>query len=233
MEAMERWGWHSRRPGLSEEQLERCKRYVSAAEVGDVDEVLRLLETGMPVNSGTSGICGHYPVIIDACKRGDIAMVSLLLQHGAIPKHDESAGEDANPIFSCALQKRFPDTPMCDGSHRTAVQNEAILSLLVNFHYLDVWRQLQRREAYASDLDGREWWSRGEMGAGFDDDDLLALLRDVAGHLLVDSDEYALHDACERGDIAAARALIARGADVSLRNELRDRSRARVAGEGL
>ena len=125
---MERWGWHSRRRGLNEEQLARCERYVRAAESGDADEVLRLIETGVPVNTGTSGDSGHFPVIVGACQRGDVGLVSLLLQHGAVPKHDSGIdGEASNPIFSCALQKRFPDTPMSDGSNRTAEQNEAIL----------------------------------------------------------------------------------------------------------
>ena len=52
------------REAAASRQLARA--YVRAGERGDLVEVERLLGCGVPVDSGVSGCCGHYPIIIGA-----------------------------------------------------------------------------------------------------------------------------------------------------------------------
>ena len=64
--------WHQRSHACSEAQRELAREYVRAGERGDVVEVERLLKCGVPVDSGCSGCCGHYPIIIEACNCGHV-----------------------------------------------------------------------------------------------------------------------------------------------------------------
>ena len=104
---------------LNAEQKELCRLYQASVERGDVDEVLRLLKAGVPVDADRGGCRSRFPTIIGACDRGDVAIVRVLIERGATPIFsghvDDWDGEAVNPLFSCALQRRFPDRQGADG----------------------------------------------------------------------------------------------------------------------
>lgn len=206
-------GWHACKSGLDATQRELCEQYVRAAGAGDVGEALRLIGEGVPVDSGTSGCCGHYPVIVDACRRGDVEMVAALLTVGANPNHQECSGAAFHPIFSCAHQHRFHAPPQHDGSCRTKAQNDAILRLLIHHVYASEFKQLRAASELTSreDLEARAWWQKGGQGQRFEDADRLAMLVDAgAGPFF---SRAALVVACEDGDARTVRKELGRGLD--------------------
>jgi hypothetical protein len=221
--------WHERCHECSEAQRELAREYVRAGERGDLVEVERLLGRGVPVDSGWSGCCGHYPIIIGACDRGDVELVEMLLDHGAEPEHDECAGQSANPIFSCALQRKFPMRPMTDGSRRTAEQNDAILTALLERSYVCDFVAMRLTPEQLAQLRGRPWWERGGQGQRFNDDDQRAMLIDAGVERFTANARLfeACAEACtlESAPFDARRALEA-GADVRARDRTRGCSSA-------
>ena len=216
--------WHSRNYSITAEQRDAAGRYCSASKRGDVDEVLRLIDSGIPIDSGESGCCGHFPIVIGACERGDVKLVQELLTRGAIPIHQECAGESSNPIFFCAMQKKFPQKAALDGSSRTTEQNEAVLQLLLKHHYVPEYKSLLRGCIdNCADVYSRSWWEHGGgRGTTFEERDLMALLTDAGAGLI--AGQAVLHEACQEGASVVIELLLAthgseaHGIDVNARN---------------
>ena len=206
-------GWHSR-GGFSSTQEDLAFRYVTACSSNDIPAVTTLLDDcGVPVDSGESGCCGHYPAVLGACKLGHAELVVFLLQRNAIPEHQDCDGFQGNPIFSCADRKR-------KGSG--GARNDAVIAALVEHYYApkcwnrdvsDVWTgAVGGGLSTLAEVRARDWWNRGKQGSKFSAEDLCALLMfcGVEEHLA----PTLLHEVVEGGDLGGVRRILGDGVAV-------------------
>ncbi|GMI00322.1 hypothetical protein TrLO_g11360 [Triparma laevis f. longispina] len=129
--------WHDRNFQCSEEQRSLAQKFVSACKQNNIKEVKHLLnEALVPVNSGESGCCGHFPAIIEAIKLGHVELTNLLLLRGAKPEHEECMGPPCSQLISCGLQKL---QKLKNVGGRTQLQNEKIISALLLHYYSKFW----------------------------------------------------------------------------------------------
>ena len=203
-------GWHSR-GDFSSSQKDLASRYVSACASNDLPAVRTLLEDcGVPVDSGESGCCGHYPAVLGVCTLGHAELAAFLLRRGAVPEHQDCDGFRGNPIFSCANRKRTGG-----GDAR----NDAVIAALVEHYYApkrwhdisDVWTGAAGGGAATlAEVRARDWWNRGKQGSQFSAEDLCALLMycGVEEHLPL------LHEAVEGGDLEGVRRILGDGVAV-------------------
>eukprot|EP00941_MAST-03F_sp_MAST-3F-sp1_P006389 g6389.t1 len=176
--------YYGRNPNISPEQQDLGRQFVTAVRENNFEEVQRLIsEERVPINSGMSGCCGHIPAVNLGCELGHCQIVEYLLEHGAIPEHNDCYGFSANPIFECTKQKKFGVLDS-DGrpneDRRSDAMNEKILKLLLQYHYINdfeynrEWNGMTMKEV----SDQSKWWKQTGRSR-FTDEHKMAMLLDA------------------------------------------------------
>lgn len=202
--------WHDRNFQCSEEQRSLAQKFVSACKQNNIEEVKHLLnEALVPVNSGESGCCGHFPAIMEAIKLGHVELTTLLLLRGAKPEHEECMGPPCSPLISCGLQKL---QKLKNVGGRTQLQNEKIISALLLHYYSKFWGK-KSSDWNLGEIRAIEWWRKS--CPDFSKKHLGALLLFLGIQTYPDKwGSLALQEAIREGNINQVRNALNGGGDV-------------------
>lgn len=107
-------------PGDAKEDANR--RLLAAVHAGDARAAAAALSAGADVETWDDAA----PVLFTACKRKDVAMARLLLDHGADPKAEWLVSEPFNFERRPCLFAALPDSERVEGSSSTRMRQDQV-----------------------------------------------------------------------------------------------------------